>query len=107
MGNDDDDDYTGGYYSVKHEQTDPEISMDVGDSNYMGDSFGSFNDEYTGADEDDLMERSNNGDDTNYDDLVEESLLDVSFFYKKFSCIVNFFDQNIFILKDLKFHSSR
>lgn len=72
----DDDDY-GGYYSVKQEHTDPEMSMDVGDASYMGDSFGSYNDEYTGDDEE--LEQSNNGDDTNYDDLVEESLLEVSF----------------------------
>ncbi|XP_037811650.1 zinc finger protein 879 [Lucilia sericata] len=74
LANDDDDDYTGGYYSVKQEQTDPEISMEVGDSSYMGDSFGSYNDEYAGDDDD--LEQSNNGDDTNYDDLVEESLLE-------------------------------
>lgn len=79
LGNDEEDDYTAGYYSVKHEQTDPEVSMDVGDASYMADSYGSYNDEYTGADEDEMMmERSNNGDDTNYDDLVEESLLTVS-----------------------------
>lgn len=53
------------------------MSMDVGDASYMGDSFGSYNDEYTGDDEE--LEQSNNGDDTNYDDLVEESLLEVSF----------------------------
>lgn len=76
LANDDEDDYTGGYYSVKQEQQDPEISMEVGDSSYMGDSFGSYNDDYAGDDEE--LEQSNNGDDTNYDDLVEESLLEVS-----------------------------
>lgn len=64
------------YYNVKQEQPDTEMSMDIGDSSFMGDSFGSYGEEY-GA-EGDEEEPSNNGDDdTNYDDLVEESLLEV------------------------------
>ena len=76
LGNDDDDDYASGYYSVKQEQRDPEVSMDIGDASYMGDSFGSFTDEYMGADEDDFERVEDTT--TNYDDLVEESLLEVS-----------------------------
>lgn len=74
-----DDDYADGYYNVKHEQSDPDISMGFGDASYMADSFGSYGDEYAGADDaEDAETRDNGGDESNYDDLVEESLLDVS-----------------------------
>lgn len=75
MANDDEDDYAGGYYSVKPEQITNDMTMDFGDSSYMGDSFGSYTDEYAGDDDD--FDQSINDDDTNYDDLVEESLLEV------------------------------
>uniref|UniRef100_A0A1A9WWZ4 MADF domain-containing protein n=1 Tax=Glossina brevipalpis TaxID=37001 RepID=A0A1A9WWZ4_9MUSC len=72
-----DDDMPELYYNVKQEQPDTEVSMDIGDSSFMGDSFGSYGEEYGAEGEEE--EPSNNGDDdTNYDDLVEESLLENS-----------------------------
>ncbi|XP_075155100.1 uncharacterized protein LOC142228530 [Haematobia irritans] len=66
------DDYDDSYYNVKQEQLNPEMSMRVGDTSYMGDgSYNdtSYNDDY--GEDDEMVD-----DDANYDDLVEESLLD-------------------------------
>ncbi|XP_073829534.1 uncharacterized protein [Musca autumnalis] len=78
LNNDDDDGgYADGYYGgVKKEKVDPDLSMGGGDSSYMADTsyvsdmYSSYNEDYEDDDE--------GGDDANYDDMVEESLLDSS-----------------------------
>uniref|UniRef100_A0A1I8NU72 MADF domain-containing protein n=1 Tax=Stomoxys calcitrans TaxID=35570 RepID=A0A1I8NU72_STOCA len=66
-----DDDYADNFYNVKREKTDPNTSLPVSDASYLADSYGNFNDDY--AEDDDMGDE-----DANYDDLVEESLLDSS-----------------------------
>ncbi|XP_073831653.1 uncharacterized protein [Musca autumnalis] len=80
LNNDDDYGDGGGYYDsdAKKLPLDSQLSMPPGDSSYIadtsytGDSNASYNDEYE-DDDDDAVD-----DDANYDDMVEESLLNVS-----------------------------
>ncbi|XP_061387737.1 zinc finger protein 585A-like [Musca vetustissima] len=74
-----DSDYADGFYrGVKKEEHDPDLSIGaagdsssyMADTSYLGDSFASYNEDYEEDDE--------AGDDANYDDMVEESLLDSS-----------------------------